>query len=226
MFNLMDVILLAVVLISAFVGYKAGFVKTAIGLLSFFVALGLALLFYKPLAIILTEKTTIDDWIVDKIVNFEYKPEDEQKIIEAETEEEKRENTIEGVLSQFPVSLSEKIEIEEKKRDVKQELASKVSEHFMNLMSLIVIYVVVRVTLLVAEIVLNGMMQIPILKQINEILGLSFGAIIGFVEMYIAFAIIALVSSITDISFIVTAIRSSMIASIMFDYNLILKILF
>jgi len=225
MFNLMDIILIAVIAISAFVGYKIGFVKTAVGLLSFFVALGLALVFYKPLAIILTEKTTIDDWIVDKIINFEYKPEESENAVE-ESEEEKREGTIEGVLSQFPISLTENINIEEKKRDVKQELAIKVSEHFMNLMSLIVIYVVVRVTLLVAEIVLNGMMQIPVLKQINEILGLSLGAVFGIVEMYVVFAIIALVSSITDISFVVTAIRSSMIASIMFDYNLILKLLF
>ena len=69
MFNIMDIIVIIIILLSVLLGYKKGFVRTAMNLLSFFVAIGLALMFYKPLAIILTENTGIDDWIIDNLTN-------------------------------------------------------------------------------------------------------------------------------------------------------------
>jgi len=57
-------------------------------------------------------------------------------------------------------------------------------------------------------------------------LGLLFGAIMGFIELYVAFAVFTLISSIADISFVINAIQSSLIARIMFENNLIIKFLF
>ena len=70
------------------------------------------------------------------------------------------------------------------------------------------------------------MMKLPVLKQLNEILGMSLGAVIGFLNMYLAFAIITFISSITDISVVIDAIKSSMIANAMFENNLIIRFLF
>ena len=72
MFNIIDIIVVLVILFSVFLGYKKGFVKTVVSLLSFFVAIGMALFFYKPFAVILTVNTTIDDWIIENIVSKEY----------------------------------------------------------------------------------------------------------------------------------------------------------
>ena len=70
MYNLMDVILIAVIALAGFIGYKMGFIKAIISFFSFFVAIGLALAFYNPLSVILAENTSIDDWVVEKIVNY------------------------------------------------------------------------------------------------------------------------------------------------------------
>ena len=67
MFNLIDVIVILVVAISTFVGYKRGLVKTVVSLFSFAIAMAVALALYKPVAIILTEKTSIDDWVIERI---------------------------------------------------------------------------------------------------------------------------------------------------------------
>ncbi len=227
MFNLIDVILVGVVLIAGFIGYKVGFVKTVISFLSLFIALGLALLFYQPLSVILIENTEIDNWIEEKIMNYDTSGDtvvNEETTIE--TTEKEEDNSITAILSNLPEMISENLNIESAKNSIKHEIAVKTSEMIMKLLSIIIIYVVVKVTLLVASIVLGGMMKLPVLKQLNEILGMSLGAVIGFLNMYLAFAIITFISSITDISVVIDAIKSSMIANAMFENNLIIRFLF
>ena len=106
------------------------------------------------------------------------------------------------------------------------EAALKVSELSMNILSLIAIFVIVKVTLFVVSILLGGIMKLPVLKQMNEVLGLAFGAFMGFFEMYIAFAGITFISSVADISFVVDAIKASLIGASMFEHNLIINFLF
>ena len=57
MFNIADLIVIIIVGLTTFIGYKKGFVKTAFGMASFIVALFLAVTFYKPMANVLSEKT-------------------------------------------------------------------------------------------------------------------------------------------------------------------------
>ncbi len=246
MFNLIDIITLAVILISAFVGYKRGLVKTAFSLLSFFIAIGVALLFYKPLALILTEKTTIDDWIIDRVENNGTAVTDEvveEKPTEVTIEEDTSSKdfslgemidaakqdgfaVITNTFSELPNVIVEKFDVEDIKANAKHSFALKVSELIMNLLSLIAIYIVVKITLIVAGFLLNGLMEMPVLKQVNEVLGMIIGGVLGFVEMYIVFAIFTFVSSITNISFIIDAIKASAFASILFENNLVIKFLF
>lgn len=253
MFNAIDIIVVVIILISAFLGYKKGFVKSAINLVSFFVAIGLALMFYKPLAVILTENTQIDDWVVEKIISSQ----DEENIQELEngetlgnqqldngnsengsnnendgkdnnpnTETALEENNIMTAIGNLPATLLESFNFEEIKENAKEEIAYKISELIMNLLSLIVIYIVVKITLAIAAFVLNGIMKFPVLKQLNEILGLTFGGIMGVLQIYVAFAIITFISSIYDISVVINMIKASVFASVLFENNLIIHLLF
>lgn len=279
MFNVIDIIVVVIILISAFLGYKKGFVKSAINLVSFFVAIGLALMFYKPLAVILTENTQIDDWVVEKIISSQ----DEENIQELEnggtignqqlengnsesttntnaesnvdnanspnagnntnsengsnnenggndnnlnTETALEENNIMTAIGNLPATLLESFNFEEIKENAKEEIAYKISELIMNLLSLIIIYIVVKITLAIAAFVLNGIMKFPVLKQLNEVLGLTFGGIMGVLQIYVVFAIITFISSICDISVAINMIKASAFASALFENNLIIHLLF
>ena len=240
MFNVMDIIVIAIILISVYFGYKKGFVKSAISLLSFFVAIGLAVTFYKPLAVILTENTTIDDWIVESIVSSNNEINSEEKLdnmyISGDVMQETSQNcenkidensaAITNIFSELPAVITQNFNIEEIKNNAKEEIAHQTSELIMNLLSLIIIYVIVKITLLVAMIVLNGIMQIPVLKQLNEILGMAFGAVIGFAQVYISFAVITFVSSICDITVAIEMIKASSFASVLYENNVIINLLF
>ena len=238
MFNVIDIIVIVIILISIFLGYKKGFVRTAINLLSFFIAIGLALVFYKPLAVILTENTTIDDWIIDNITSSNNanekneldESESNNSNINLDTDSNNTEETnIEFIIKMFenlPATITNNLEFEEVKNNTKQEIAYKVSELIMNLLSLIVIYIVVKVTLAIAAFILDGIMKFPILKQLNEILGMVIGTIIGFIQIYVAFAVITFISSICDISIVIETIKMSAFAKILFENNLIINLLF
>lgn len=264
MFNVIDVIVIAIILLSVFLGYKKGFVKTALHFVSFFIAIGLALVFYKPLAVILMENTQIDDWIIENITvsskeqeelstentenireNIEEMPKEiegeentENKLEETAGEEaaENRLEETEGVANpetnflelfqNLPEVLKEKFSVEDLANQAKEEFAYQISELIMNLLSLMIIYIVVKVTLAVAVLVLDGIMQFPILKQLNEVCGMALGAVLGFIQVYIAFAVITFISSVCDISWVIGAIKASAFASVLFENNIIIHLLF
>ena len=48
MFNVADIVVIAIVIIAIFMGYKKGFIKTLFGVLSFFIAIAITFTFYKP----------------------------------------------------------------------------------------------------------------------------------------------------------------------------------
>ena len=241
MFNLMDVVVILIILLSTFLGYKRGFIKTIISLSSFLVAVFIAAMFYKPVAVILTEKTDIDEWVKQKVVDTKVSMSGDEIVLSSESEtdasseplnqvyvaetQEEKTNDVKSILSNLPDAIVNMLDISAEKENVKQELANKLSELIMKLLSLIILFVLVRVTLVVAEILLSKVVELPILKQINEVLGMSFGAGIGFIAIYVAFAIITFISSIADISFVILAIKSSAFASAMFESNLIFKLL-
>ena len=58
-----DLMVLSIVLLFVFLGYKRGLVKVAFKLCTFFIAIILAFMLYKPVAKIVIENTNIDETI-------------------------------------------------------------------------------------------------------------------------------------------------------------------
>ena len=119
----------------------------------------------------------------------------------------------------IPREASSLLNFDEAKDTIKNQIADKVVELVMNLLSLIIIFVVVKVVLFVANLLLGLAAKVPGLKQINEIMGLVFGLLLAVFEIYLAFAIVLFISSFSDITFVVDAIRSSLFASFLFENN-------
>ena len=64
-----DLMVLSIVLLFVFLGYKRGLVKVAFKLCTFFIAIILAFMLYKPVAKIVIENTNIDETIESKITD-------------------------------------------------------------------------------------------------------------------------------------------------------------
>ena len=223
MFNIADLIVVLIVLITAFIGYKRGFVKTAFGMVSFLVAIILSFSLYKPVANILSEKTGMDEWIHEVIegkVENNNEDESDGKTIKEE------ERSIEEAIVNLPENIKEQFGLEEIKEQTKATIAEKVTLISLNLISFIGIYVISRIVLIVVCFILDKLMLIPVLKQINEIAGLVLGVLQGLVRTYLVLAVITFLTSIFSMDMIVAFINNSLITKILYENNFIIYLLF
>jgi uncharacterized membrane protein required for colicin V production len=236
MFSWVDIVVIIIVLISTFMGYKRGFFKTLYGLLAFFVAIFLAFSFYKPLSTYLKNNTNIDEWI---IANMQIKtsPDGEEtetpKQQESKPKEVEQENItikdmpeLEKTLENLPENIKEMLGFEDIKNQALENIRIKIADLAINLISILGIYVVTRLILAIVCAIVDSVLQLPILKQINELLGLFIGTILGFMQVYLVFALITFLSSIINMSFLVENIKNSTIARILYENNIIIGLLF
>lgn len=227
MLNWVDIVLVVIVLISAFVGYKRGFINTLFRLISFLLAVILALLFYKPLATYLTEHTTIASWMQEKIEgNYEEEIPKENEVSpnEINASEPKEETTFR--LDNLPESMKNFIGLEDIANQTKEVIANNLSAAVINIISILIIFLVSRIVLGIIAFLLNGIAMLPILKQLNELLGLGVGIVVGFLQIYVIFAIITFLASFTNIDMIILSIKSSLFAKLLYENNLIINFLF
>ena len=252
MFNLIDLIVILIILIAALLGYKRGFIKTSFRICSFAVAIILSLIFYKPLAGYIKENTNIYNWIANTIIaenssqneevvdNDEIIQESQEELEESEVVANQKEETLvdeteeptkeKAELTEFlenlPQNVKDYLGIDETIQETKGQLAIKVADVITNVISMTTIYIVVKLILMVVCFILDGIMQIPILKQINEVWGLILGTILGIIQVYTIFAVLTFLSSFIQMPGVIALIKSSLIAKTLFEYNLLITLIF
>ncbi|MBO5179234.1 MAG: CvpA family protein [Clostridia bacterium] len=237
MFNISDLVVILIIALAAFLGYKKGFVKTSFRIASFIIAIILSMILYKPVASYIKENTGISNWIVSTITKEEriedddeiYVPDEivsdtENLLFKEENEDDKK--SIEDILATLPENMKDYIDTDETINNAKEQIAMKIAETIINIMSMIGIYLIAKLILMIVCFILDGIMQIPVLKQINEVAGLALGVILGIIQVYTILAVITFSSSIIEMQGLVTYIKSSLIASALFEYNLLIALIF
>lgn len=223
MFNIVDLIVVIIIGLTTFIGYKRGFVKTAFGMASFIVALVLAITLYKPVAVVLADRTGIDEWIHETILGKVDEINEEKQI---ETTENSENESIKETFENLPEKIKNELGLEEAKTKAKDAIAVKASEIALKLISFVGIYVIARIVLAVACFVLDLVMKAPVLKQANEVLGLIIGLLQGIMSVFVVLAIIMSLSSIVNLDWLLTYVKSSLITSIMYENNFVMWLLF
>ena len=92
--------------------------------------------------------------------------------------------------------------------------------------SIIVIFIAVRILLIVVSLFASQITKLPIIKQVDEIGGIAYGAVEGIVIVYIILSIISLTGVIWSDNMLVTTVTKSALGSMMYNNNIILKFLF
>ena len=222
MYYIADVIVLLIILIFGFVGYKRGFVKTAFGMASFFVAIILAFCLYKVAAYTLAERTEIDEWIYNTIAG---KVTQEETQTSNDLENKKESQSLEEAVKNLPENMKEQLGLDEVKDQTKAIVAERVTEIALNIISFVGIYVVARIALAIVCFVLDKLMLLPVLKQVNEIMGLIIGIVQGLLGICMVLAIITFLTSICGMDTIIAYINNSVIAKFLYENNFIIYLL-
>lgn len=219
MFNIADVIVILIVLVFGLLGYKKGFIKTAFGMASFFVAIVLAFSLYKPVIYTITMNTEIDEWIYNTIAG---KVEEKDSI---NVENKSDDISIDEAIKNLPENMKEQLGLDEIKAQAKVAIAERVTEIALNIIAFISVYIIARVLLAILCFVLDKLMLLPVLKQLNEILGLIMGLLRGVFGIFIVFSVITFLSSVCNIEVTNLYISNSLIAKFLYENNFIIYLL-
>ena len=206
---IVDLIIIAVVLLFIFLGYKKGLTGSLIKLLSFIIAIVVAFVLYKPVANAVIENTVIDDNI-------------RTTLSATLGVEDKTENTEENVPSTIMDNINK--EIENATDEVKANVIDHTTITIVNIG--IVIFLAVRVILVLISLFAKILTDLPVIKQVDKLGGLAYGAIEGIVIVYAVLAVISLTSVIWANNAVVTAIAKSSLGEMLYNNNIILNLLF
>jgi len=196
---LIDLILVALIAISNFIGYKKGLIKVAFGLVSFVLAIIISVILYKPVSNFIINNTPLDEKIESVI---------SEKFTSSETSDEEINNIVANYFSNV-------------KDATAPIVVDTISKTIINISCMIIVFVVSKIILAFFKFIGDLIAKIPLIKQVNSAGGFLYGLLKGFIIVYILLALISIISPFVNINGLINMINSSIITNIMYNNNII-----
>lgn len=209
---LLDILLIAILLISIVLGYKKGLINVAFNLCAFIIALIITLVLYKPITNFVIDNTEFDEKI-------------ESVIIEKGISNDEKNTTEDGTLNKYIEEYVMK-SVDNTKNEIVKSTATIIAEKIIGIVVMIALFIVIRILLIFAKAIINGIANLPIIKQFNELGGLLYGILRGLVIVYGILTIMFIVISMNNNGVIANSIGTSIISKILYENNIILNIIF
>ncbi len=209
---LLDILLIAILLISIVLGYKKGLINVAFNLCAFIIALIITLVLYKPITNFVIDNTEFDEKI-------------ESVIIEKGLSNDEKNTTEDGTLNKYIEEYVMK-SVDNTKNEIVKSTATIIAEKTIGIVVMIALFIVIRILLIFAKAIINGIANLPIIKQFNELGGLLYGILRGLVIVYGILTIMFIVISMNNNGIIANSIDTSIISKILYENNIILNIIF
>lgn len=181
-----DIILIAIVLLSAFLGYKKGLVKLGAKLFAGIIAIVVTIIIYKPVANIVINNTPIQSKIENTILK------NTPQLVEGDSE---LTNTI----------------VESVQNEVLPAQIKEMSKSIVYAITAIVLFIVVKIVLSIVISLIDAVANLPILKQFNEVGGIIYGLVRGVLIVGICILLMGVFIKINPESDLKNKIESSII---------------
>ena len=114
----------------------------------------------------------------------------------------------------------------EAKNAIVESTARNVATTIINIGVLIALFLVSRIVLIFIKGLTQLITKLPVIKQFDKLGGIIYGLLEALVIIYVILTILSLVSPLISNSGIIQAIENSFIGSVMYDNNLLLKLIF
>lgn len=195
---IVDLIIVGVVLLSVFLGYKKGLVSLAIGLCAFAISIVLTIMLYKPITNLVVNATNIDETIQDAIM------EKTGEIIDSNSD------------NQITNSL-----IESAKEGMLPETSKTLAINIISAASIMAIFIITRIVLVFITKIANAVAKLPIINQFNKMGGIIYGLIRGILIIYVALLIINFIGIINPTNVLHKNVNESYIGNSMYNNNIL-----
>ena len=187
-----DLILIAIIVISVFRGYKKGLIKVAANLFAGIASIIIVMLTFTPVANAIRNNTDIDEKIEKVIVENTIKKIQEQN------------NNVANIVNKISEETIEK---------QSKEMSIKIT----NIISIILVFIITKIILSIVFSLIEGIAELPILKQFNEVGGIMYGIIRGGLIILVCVFIIGLSGKINSNSKIEETIEKSCLTKIIYN---------
>ena len=215
---IIDLIIVGLIALSVFLGYKKGLAKCLIKILSFFIALIFAAFLFKPVSNAVIEMTEIDDGIRDGIVSIVSNDINEEGEVKEDT-------NLPTTMVDY-INNTVKNAAEEAKNNIVQTVADGIAVAVINLGSFIFLFCVMRLLLFIVSLVSSLFTDLPVIKQFDKTGGVIYGLLRALIVVFVVFALISLISPLIEGTGIIAAIDKSFIGGFLYNNNLLVKLIF
>lgn len=220
-----DIIILAIMAICIFIGYQKGLLGVAVNILGFFIALIIALVLYTPISNFIINNTeikpTLQNAISDTVASYIIK-EDESK--QTEETEDNSSKIMSDYINEFVEEQRQNIENTE--REIINNVSGTVAINIIRVAVGIIVFIIAKIALLFVKVLADIITKIPVIGDIDKVGGVVYGTLQGLIIVFIVLAIISLFAPVAADSAIIEAINNSYIGKILYNNNIILKIIF
>ena len=173
-----DIILVLIVALSAFLGYKKGLVELGAKLFAGIIAIVITLIIYKPVGNIVIKNTSIDEKIENTILEKTTNVIDENsKISDNKYIQDASDNAVSQV-----------------KEEVIPEQARNIAVNVVFVATALILFIVSKIVLSIVISLANAVASLPILKQFNEIGGLLYGLVRGAIISLVLILVIGTIA--------------------------------
>lgn len=217
---IVDLVIIVVIILSTYLGYRKGLIGVAFKILSFIIAIIITFILFRPVSSYIINNTTFDETIenviIEKFAGTNITPEGTIK---------QEESNIPNVIVNYINNMAQDT-INNSKEMVVKTIAKNLAINIINIAVILGLFILTRILLIFAKVLFVAISEIPIIKQFNEIGGILYGILRGVLVIYIILALISLILPMMNKTEILNAINNSSIGSIMYNKNIILMMLF
>lgn len=193
---IVDIVIIAIIGLSIFLGYRKGLVALAIGLFSFVIAAVITFVLYQPITNLVVNVTGIDEFIEDAIL------------------EKANDVMVEG-----DNELANQV-IEEAKNNMLPETARAIAVNIITIGVVFILFILVKIALKFVTALANLVAKLPILNQFNKLGGVIYGLIRGLLIVYVILLIINISGEISPKNSVYQNVSQSGIGGFMLNNNI------
>ncbi len=210
---IVDGIIVVIIILIALIGMKKGLTVCAVNFFSLIIALVVAFSLCKPAANFIIANTTIDD-VISQNIKSAIPLSNTNVNMEADA------NLPEGIRNYINTATTTA-------NDAKEAAINSTAEQLTNeaitVLAFIAIFIIVNLALSIVKILSKVVTKLPILKQIDKVGGLVCGALEGIILIYVAFAIISIISPMIKDTLLLKYINESNLGKQMYNNNIVIE---
>ena len=212
---IIDIVIVAIIALCLFLGYRRGLTGSLLKILSFVLAIVIAFILFKPVSNLVINHTNWDDSLKTSI---------EQFITEKTSTPGEKSSLPQVIVDYIDETMAQSVN--EAKEVAIENTAQSVTNLIVNAGVWIAVFIIARILLIFIKFITALIAKLPVIKQFDKLGGILYGILEAFVILYVLLAIISFIAPMINNAEFIDALNKSFIGSMLYNNNILLKILF